>query len=768
MAGGNGVAIGPRDQGGRTVTGAAAAILLLSGRAFAGYALCTVLSVTPYRDVVPVGMTFTVTAKVTNCGSTPPPNYRADEVSPSPLAIATYGGASVTVLDGPVPAGPLVIDMGASDSFSWICKAGGPGKVDVTVTVSGLGCCNTPQPPITNPQRTSSTSFIARGVELSATLYVSPPVAATGGKVVVEARIGNFGIMRADSLVPLSYTSTGCPAASEIGVAAYSGGSIWQESGPFPDCPASLDPGREMSFTWTFTAARRGFVDFAVDFSATAAGVPISISRTSAGGRLEIRDLCAQLHAVPDRVTEGQDGTILAQVTNCGLGFEPDIAPQTYTATGCALAGEIAVAPSGSAKLTMNSGPVPACAVSLNLADSSFFTWTFSTSISGSVDFTVTFTGMGAGAPPFPQASASARLGIQTPAKLSVTAWSTPAGTVLFKQSATIYLAITNIGEASADQVSPQPLTVTGTGELSPLPCPEGLPCPVDPLGASVTFIEGGLTRVFTWVYRASEPGYVVITSAAKGVDFNSRAAIVSPPAVLSLNIPDPHQLSITVTGSARLIQGQEFDVTAEVFNPASLKLCQYGLEAGGFRAFLNGSAEKVSVVSVDPPIPRCYESCAGCPGTELNCCRRVFTVTVRLADDAPLGAAELALAAAGYDANGVPIVSWSTALTLDVNSGRPGISRTGPNPYRVLRGGLVSVDYVVSPEQEGRPVALKVYTVSGELVATLVEGTLSAGMHTATWDGRNEKGETVASGMYLILFDARYGRDVAKLGVIK
>ncbi len=49
---------------------------------------------------------------------------------------------------------------------------------------------------------------------------------------------------------------------------------------------------------------------------------------------------------------------------------------------------------------------------------------------------------------------------------------------------------------------------------------------------------------------------------------------------------------------------------------------------------------------------------------------------------------------------------------------------------------------------QSGR-VALKIYAVSGRLVRTLVEDRRAAGSHSVRWDGRDESGRKVASGVY-------------------
>lgn len=43
----------------------------------------------------------------------------------------------------------------------------------------------------------------------------------------------------------------------------------------------------------------------------------------------------------------------------------------------------------------------------------------------------------------------------------------------------------------------------------------------------------------------------------------------------------------------------------------------------------------------------------------------------------------------------------------------------------------------------------MSIYDGKGRLVVDLEEGVRSAGTHTASWDGRNNSGEPVASGTY-------------------
>ena len=64
------------------------------------------------------------------------------------------------------------------------------------------------------------------------------------------------------------------------------------------------------------------------------------------------------------------------------------------------------------------------------------------------------------------------------------------------------------------------------------------------------------------------------------------------------------------------------------------------------------------------------------------------------------------------------------------------------PNPFNPS----TSIEFSLPARER---VSLKVFDVSGRLVRTLVDGPLSDGSHRYTWDGRNQRGSSVASGVY-------------------
>jgi hypothetical protein len=75
-------------------------------------------------------------------------------------------------------------------------------------------------------------------------------------------------------------------------------------------------------------------------------------------------------------------------------------------------------------------------------------------------------------------------------------------------------------------------------------------------------------------------------------------------------------------------------------------------------------------------------------------------------------------------------------------------ITGSGPNP--AARDARISF---VMPD--ARPVTLNVYDVAGHLVRAVSRGTLPAGVHTLSWDGRDQRGRRVPSGVYLYKLSA-------------
>ncbi len=73
------------------------------------------------------------------------------------------------------------------------------------------------------------------------------------------------------------------------------------------------------------------------------------------------------------------------------------------------------------------------------------------------------------------------------------------------------------------------------------------------------------------------------------------------------------------------------------------------------------------------------------------------------------------------------------------------GLEQNYPNPFNPH----TDISFTISEEAQGK-VELAVFSVRGQKVRTLLSGERRRGRYTITWDGRNERGEALPSGIYL------------------
>jgi hypothetical protein len=87
------------------------------------------------------------------------------------------------------------------------------------------------------------------------------------------------------------------------------------------------------------------------------------------------------------------------------------------------------------------------------------------------------------------------------------------------------------------------------------------------------------------------------------------------------------------------------------------------------------------------------------------------------------------------------------------------------PNPFNPETSISFSVP---GNEKEVTAVRLSVYNMRGRLVKMLIDRKVEAGRHTVVWDGRDETGRQVSSGIYLYRLDAGDEVAVRKMVVLK
>lgn len=92
-----------------------------------------------------------------------------------------------------------------------------------------------------------------------------------------------------------------------------------------------------------------------------------------------------------------------------------------------------------------------------------------------------------------------------------------------------------------------------------------------------------------------------------------------------------------------------------------------------------------------------------------------------------------------------------ANAVGVDVANGadlRFALHANTPNPF----GGATRISFNVPNRSDAK---LRVFDVQGRLVRTLVDGAVEAGRHEVSWNGTNEKRESVAPGVYFYRLEA-------------
>jgi len=88
-------------------------------------------------------------------------------------------------------------------------------------------------------------------------------------------------------------------------------------------------------------------------------------------------------------------------------------------------------------------------------------------------------------------------------------------------------------------------------------------------------------------------------------------------------------------------------------------------------------------------------------------------------------------------------------------------LSQNYPNPFNPTTS--ISFNLPTSGHVE-----LTVFNILGQQVATLVNGSLTAGQHEATWNGSDDSGDAVGSGIYFYRLVASNVTETKKMVLMK
>ncbi|UCB53394.1 MAG: M6 family metalloprotease domain-containing protein [Candidatus Zixiibacteriota bacterium] len=91
-------------------------------------------------------------------------------------------------------------------------------------------------------------------------------------------------------------------------------------------------------------------------------------------------------------------------------------------------------------------------------------------------------------------------------------------------------------------------------------------------------------------------------------------------------------------------------------------------------------------------------------------------------------------------------------------------LSQNHPNPFNPS----TSIQYSVYGRQRPAHTTLRVFNIIGQLVRTLVDEEKLPGAYSVTWDGKDEKGDQVSSGVYFYQLKAREQTETKKMVLLK
>ncbi|HXS09017.1 MAG TPA: FlgD immunoglobulin-like domain containing protein, partial [Candidatus Krumholzibacteria bacterium] len=102
-----------------------------------------------------------------------------------------------------------------------------------------------------------------------------------------------------------------------------------------------------------------------------------------------------------------------------------------------------------------------------------------------------------------------------------------------------------------------------------------------------------------------------------------------------------------------------------------------------------------------------------------------------------------------------------SPIQSLDMPRATTRLEQNSPNPFNPQ----TAIRFTLDSKQT---VTLAVYDVNGRLVRMLASGVQEMGTHSITWDGRNNAGATVSSGVYFYRLDAGKFSSTKKMVMLK
>ncbi len=492
---------------------------------------------------VSINQKFTIVMTVSNTGI-----VAANNVAPvAPPAI----GVASAIFTGPAPS-TANIPAGGTATFTWVYTAGStPGSGLVTDTAfTGIYTSTDNSDGVANAITVNAPPLLDGNYMLMST---SPTGFYSVGQVItLTMTISNNGATDAVNVAPqLPLTRVG------------TGNGIIGSPSP---ASMSIPSGATGTFTWNVTATTAGVLGYygrATGQDINTLATYQSVTATSTQATIQSpAHLTAVINIEGTKMNLGQTVQVTMNVTNSGQSPADNVIPTDLLVTADSTGGMIPPI-----------GPLPASHTIAGGA-TEIFTWVFQATGQGSVKLYGSASGTDHNSTLGVSSvnATSAQVLVQMPAQLSANMWVSPATppAITTGQQITVYMSVTNTGEADAVAVTPTALAEAGTAVVNPYSSP-----------APAAVIAGGSTTVFTWVFDTVTSGTKSFNASVDGWDGNEPVQIASNATTSNtVTIADSAYLTAGMSVSQQVVSvGQSITVvltvtndgTAQTVNPANV-----------------------------------------------------------------------------------------------------------------------------------------------------------------------------------------------------
>jgi hypothetical protein len=279
--------------------------------------------------------------------------------------------AGLAILTGPLPAGPLTIAPGGSQTFTWTFNTSSAGALNLTFSATGSDA--------------NSGLPVTGAVTVNVANAVQTPPAVTGDLVAST----NSPLVGVPFTITLTLSNSGGATASAVPLPLLNlfGAGISITATP-TGFPVSIAAGATVTMTWTVVGTSAGNITY----SLTASGQDLNSGATfsqfitaaaalpMAGGGLQVVSL------VPStgQLAIGSSLSLTMTVKNPGSSTVFTVGPSF-------------ISPSGSGGVSQTGGPTPGAVSEIDPGLTTTFVWTFHADRAGSVTFSGAAGGTDAG-----------------------------------------------------------------------------------------------------------------------------------------------------------------------------------------------------------------------------------------------------------------------------------------------------------------------------------------------------------------------------------